>query len=97
MGAARWQNSIGPCRAVILIDIWQWTPLLMIIFLAGLKSLPVERMKRPTPTGRCAGLLVCITLPLLKTTILVALLLRTMQSLKVFDTIYATRNGGDGW
>ena len=83
--------------AVILIDIWQWTPLLMVIFLAGLKSLPLE----PYEAARVVGATRWqrfwhITLPLLQPTFLIALLLRTMQSFKVFDIIYATTSGGPG-
>lgn len=83
--------------AVILIDVWQWTPLLMIIFLAGLKSLPTEPYEAAYADGATRwSRFIHITLPLLKPTILVALLLRTMQSFKVFDTIYATTGGGPG-
>ena len=83
--------------AVILIDVWQWTPLLMVIFLAGLKSLPVEPYEAAYVDGasRWQSFLY-ITLSLLRPTMLVALLLRTMQSFKVFDTIYATTAGGPG-
>jgi len=83
--------------AVILIDIWQWTPLLMVIFLAGLKSLPVEPYEAAYVDGATRWQnFIFITLPLLRPTLLVALLLRTMQSFKVFDTIYATTAGGPG-
>ncbi|MFO7631579.1 MAG: sugar ABC transporter permease [Caldilinea sp.] len=83
--------------AVILIDVWQWTPLLMIIFLAGIKGLPVEPYEAAYADGATRwDRFVHITLPLLKPTILVALLLRTVQSFKVFDTIYATTGGGPG-
>ena len=83
--------------AVILIDVWQWTPLLMIIFLAGLKSLPIEPYEAAYVDGATRWKsFVYITLPLLKPTLLIALLLRTMQSFKVFDTIYATTGGGPG-
>lgn len=83
--------------AIIIIDVWQWTPLLMIIFLAGLKSLP----RQPYEAARVDGAnrwqrFWHITLPLLKPTFLVALLLRTVQSFKVFDIIYATTSGGPG-
>jgi len=83
--------------AVILIDLWQWTPLLMIIFLAGLKSLPVE----PYDAARVDGATRWqsfwhITLPLLKPALLIGLLMRTTQSFKVFDIIYATTAGGPG-
>jgi multiple sugar transport system permease protein len=83
--------------AVILIDVWQWTPLLMIIFLAGLKSLPVEPYEAAYADGATRWQrFIHITLPLLRPTLLVALLLRTMQSFKVFDVIYATTGGGPG-
>jgi multiple sugar transport system permease protein len=83
--------------AVILIDVWEWTALIMIIFLAGLKSLPVEPYEAAYVDGASRWQsFTRITLPLLKPTILVAVLLRTMQSFKVFDIIYATTSGGPG-
>lgn len=83
--------------AVILVDIWQWTPLIMFIFLAGIKSLPTEPYEAAIVDGASRWQsFFHITLPLLKPTLLVALLLRTMQSFKVFDIIYATTAGGPG-
>jgi multiple sugar transport system permease protein len=83
--------------AVILIDIWEWTPLLMFIFLAGIKSLPTEPYEAALVDGASRWKsFVYLTIPLLKPTFLVAILLRTMQSFKVFDIIYATTAGGPG-
>lgn len=83
--------------AVMLVDIWQWTPLIMFIFLAGIKSLPTEPYEAAIVDGASRWQsFIHITLPLLKPTLLVALLLRTMQSFKVFDIIYATTAGGPG-
>lgn len=83
--------------AVIFVDIWEWSPLIMFIFLAGLKSLPVEPYEAAVVDGASRRQsFVYLTLPLLKPTFLVALLLRTMQSFKVFDIIYATTAGGPG-
>jgi multiple sugar transport system permease protein len=88
-------NMVLP--AIILIDVWEWTTLLMIIFLAGLKSLPVEPYEAAYADGASRwDRFWHITLPLLRPTILVAVLLRTMQSFKVFDIIYATTGGGPG-
>lgn len=83
--------------AIILVDVWQWTPLLMIIFLAGLKSLPHDPFEAAIVDGasRWQSFL-HITLPMLKPTILIGLLLRTTQSFKVFDIIFATTAGGPG-
>lgn len=83
--------------AVIIIDIWEWTPLMVIILLAGLKSLP----KEPYEAGMIDGagrfaLFRYITLPLLRPTITVALLIRTLDAMKIFDIIWATTNGGPG-
>lgn len=83
--------------SIILVDIWQWTPLLMVIFLAGLKALPTEPYEAALVDGASRWQSFWnITLPLLRPTILVALLLRTTQSFKVFDIIYATTAGGPG-
>ncbi len=83
--------------AVMLIDVWQWTPLLMIIFLAGLKSLPDEPYEAAYVDGASRWQsFIYLTMPLLKPTFLIAFLLRTVQSFKVFDTIYATTAGGPG-
>lgn len=83
--------------AVILIDLWQWAPLLMIIFLAGLKSLPHEPYEAALVDGATRWQRFWfLTLPMLKPVILIGLLLRTMQSFKVFDIIYATTAGGPG-
>jgi len=83
--------------AVILVDIWQWTPLIMVILLAGLKSLPIEPYEAAYVDGASRWQsFIYITLPLLKPTFLIAFLTRTIQSFKVFDTIYATTSGGPG-
>ena len=83
--------------AVILVDVWQWTPLVMVLFLAGLKSMPTEPFEAALVDGanRFQRFLY-LTLPLLKPTFLIALLMRTMQSFKVFDIIYTTTAGGPG-
>ncbi|MCF6335602.1 MAG: sugar ABC transporter permease [Spirochaetales bacterium] len=83
--------------AVIVVDIWQWTPLMVIIILAGLKSIPTE----PYEAARIDGagefsVFFMITLPLLRPTIMVALLIRSLDALKVFDIIWAITGGGPG-
>ncbi len=83
--------------AVVLVDVWEWTPLVMFIFLAGIMSLPTEPYEAATVDGASRWQsFIYLTLPLLRPTFLVALLLRTMQSFKVFDIIYATTAGGPG-
>ncbi len=83
--------------AVIVVDVWEWTPLMVIIILAGLKSLPTE----PYEAARIDGageipIFFRITLPLLRPTLMVALLIRSLDALKVFDIIWAITGGGPG-
>jgi len=83
--------------SVVVVDIWEWTPLMVIIILAGLKSLPTE----PYEAARIDGageipIFFKITLPLLRPTLLVALLIRSLDALKVFDIIWAITGGGPG-
>lgn len=83
--------------SVIVVDIWEWTPLMIIIILAGLKSLP----KEPYEAGMIDGassyrLFQYITLPLLRPTLIVALLIRAMDAMKIFDIIWAITGGGPG-
>ncbi len=83
--------------SVIIVDIWEWTPLMVIIILAGLKSLPTE----PYEAGMIDGasplqLFRFITLPLMAPTLTVALLIRTLDAMKIFDIIWAITRGGPG-
>ena len=83
--------------SIVVVDIWEWTPLMVIIILAGLKSLPTE----PYEAARIDGageipIFFKITLPLLRPTLLVALLIRSLDALKVFDIIWAITGGGPG-
>jgi multiple sugar transport system permease protein len=83
--------------ALIAVDTWQWTPLMMLILLAGLQSLPTDVYEAAQVEG--AGPLQTfwhITLPLLKPAIAVAVLIRTIDCYRTFDIIYAMTGGGPG-
>jgi multiple sugar transport system permease protein len=83
--------------AIILVDAWQWTPIVMLILLAGLKSLPIEPFEaaQVDGAGRWTSLR-HLTLPLLGPTIVLALLIRTMDAFKLFDVVFAMTQGGPG-
>lgn len=84
-------------NSLILIDIWQWTPMIMLMVLAGLAAIPEEPYESGTVDGASAlQKFRYITLPLLSPTILVAMLLRLIDAVKTFDIIYATTKGGPG-
>ena len=83
--------------ALMLIDIWEWTPFIMLIMLAGLTAMP----KNPIEAAQLDGaskwqILWHVQLPLLKPLIIIALMLRTIDASKVFDTIYILTGGGPG-
>jgi multiple sugar transport system permease protein len=83
--------------AVIAVDIWEWTPLVVIVLLAGIKGLPADPYEAATIDGASPlRTLFQITLPLLRPTIVVALLIRSLDALKAFDTIWAITGGGPG-
>jgi multiple sugar transport system permease protein len=81
--------------AIWIVGVWQSTPYVMLILLAGLRSLPNEPMEAAAIDGASRRQLFWhVTLPLLRPYILVALLLRTIFEFRAFDNIYAMTGGG---
>ncbi|WP_230854956.1 carbohydrate ABC transporter permease [Arthrobacter terrae] len=82
---------------LVFVDIWQWTPMVVLILLAGLTALSDE----PDEAARIDGANAWqrfrfVTLPLLMPTVIVAVLLRSIDALKTFDILYATKGKGGG-
>jgi multiple sugar transport system permease protein len=83
--------------AVVAVDVWEWTPLLFLIILAGLQSLPQEPLEAARVDG--AGPVRTFfdhTLPLLLPVLLVAVVLRVIDAIGTFDQIYVLTKGGPG-
>jgi multiple sugar transport system permease protein len=79
------------------MDIWQWTPMVILILLAGLTSLPEEPHEAALVDGATAWQRFrYVTLPLLMPTVIVAILLRGIDAIKTFDILYATKGKGGG-
>jgi len=84
--------------SVIIADVWQWTPFMFLILLAGLQAIPQEPYEAALVDGSTPWQTFrYVTLPLLKPAILIALLLRTMDLLRVFDHIFILTEGGPGF
>jgi multiple sugar transport system permease protein len=84
--------------SVIAVDVWQWTPFMFLVLLAGLQAIPQEPYEAAMIDGSSAWQTFrYVTLPLLRPAILVALLLRTMDLLRVFDQIFILTEGGPGF
>ncbi len=84
--------------SVIFVDIWQWTPFMFLVLLAGLQAIPQEPYEAALIDGSSRWqTFQHVTLPLLKPAILIALLLRTMDLLRVFDQVFILTEGGPGF
>ena len=82
---------------VIIVDIWQWTPFVIIILLAGMRSVPQEPVEAALADGASNWQIFRhVTLPLMKGQILIVLLIRGMDVFKTFDIVYALTFGGPG-
>lgn len=81
--------------SLVLIDVWQSTPLVIVIVMAGLATISKEPYEAASIDGASRWQkLRYITLPLLVPSIYIAIILRLIELLKAFDTIYATTQGG---
>ena len=96
IGPIAWLGDSGTALiSLIIIDVWIYSPFAILIFIAGLQSLPKEPYEAARVDG-ASGWFVFrkLTLPLLAPNIVLITLFRLIDSLKVFDIIYATTKGG---
>jgi multiple sugar transport system permease protein len=83
--------------ALIFVDIWQWTPFMMLAFFAGLQALPLGPFRAAAVDGATPiQIFFRITLPMMAPLLAVIGLLRLIDAFKVFDTVYILTGGGPG-
>lgn len=83
--------------SLVLVDVWQWTPMIALILLAALQGVPDELLEAARIDGASAWQAFWhVTLPTIRSAIVVALILRTIDALKTFDIIYVITEGGPG-
>ena len=88
-------HPTGAMGALILADVWQWTPFVMIVIVAGLRSLPEYVYEAAALDGlRPVETFFKITVPLLRPVIFIVLLLRFMDAFKLMDLVYILTQGG---
>jgi multiple sugar transport system permease protein len=94
----RWMSEYRASQvAVILADVWQWTPLTFLIFVSGLTALPPEPIKAARVMGATRWQVFRhVQLPLLMPVIVIALVIRSMEALKIFDIPMLLTQGGPG-
>ncbi len=90
-------HSMRAFLGLVALDVWEWTPLMFLILLAGLQSLPVEPLEAARVDG--AGpwrMLVDHTLPMLRPVLAIAIVLRTIDAFGTFDQVFVLTRGGPG-
>lgn len=81
--------------SIIVADVWQWTPFVFLLMLAGLASLPAEPYEAAAIDGASGWRQFWdLTLPFLRPVIAIALLLRIMDALRLFDLVFVLTGGG---
>lgn len=83
--------------ALIFIDVWQWTPFMMLAFFAGLQALPVNPYRAAAVDGATpVQIFFKLTLPMMAPLLAVIGLLRLIDAFKIFDSIFILTGGGPG-
>ncbi len=89
------QSTVIP--SLVLVETWQWTPLIMLIVLGGLASMPREPFESAMIDGANGWQKFrYITLPMILPFMMIAVIIRSIDALKSFDIIYAMTQGGPG-
>ncbi|NLF26832.1 MAG: sugar ABC transporter permease, partial [Clostridiales bacterium] len=92
-----WLSSDMAFWSILIVDIWQFTPFVTLILYAGLRSLPTEPLEAAMIDGASPMRTIFhITIPMMKKLIFLALLLRAVDALKLFDTAFVLTQGGPG-
>jgi multiple sugar transport system permease protein len=90
-------NGITAFLALILVDIWEWTPFMLLFMLAGLFALPQDPIEAAYIDGATRWQIFRhVQLPLLRPMIILALLFRTIDASKTFDIVHVLTEGGPG-
>lgn len=94
--ALAWANSTETAFAsILLVDIWEWTPFVFIIVFAGLRALPKSPFEAAAIDGaHPVTVFFNITLPMLKPVIVIAVLLRLIDAMRTYDTVFLLTRGG---
>jgi multiple sugar transport system permease protein len=94
----RWlSHPVAAQWGIILADVWQWTSLTFLIFLSGFAALPKQLVNAARVMGASPWQIFWrIELPLLKPAIVIAIIIRSMEALKLFDPVVLLTFGGPG-
>lgn len=93
-----WLSAVLPARiSLIAVEVWATTPLCMLIFIAAFKIVPIELLEAGTADGAGAvQKFIHIILPCIKNHLILVVIIRFMDSIRMFDIVYNLTNGGPG-
>lgn len=87
----------GALPSLVLTDFWEWTPFMILLLFAGIKSLPKPVFEAARVDGSSGWQTIIFqTIPLLRRVIAIAIILRLISAFKIFDIIYSLTAGGPG-
>jgi multiple sugar transport system permease protein len=90
-------NPTWALVSIIIVDVWQWTPFCFLVFLAALQSIPDDMIEAARlDTDSAVAVWMQVVLPLLQPVIIIVLLLRLAEAMKVFDVVASLTVGGPG-
>ena len=91
-----WLGSpIWALNSAVLVDVWKTTPFVALLLLAALQEVPADLYKAAYVDGASRWTTFCrVTLPLIKPVILITLVFRTLDAIRVFDSVYVLTGGG---
>ncbi|AVA25650.1 sugar ABC transporter permease [Rhizobium sp. NXC24] len=98
IGPQEWiYNQFSVIPSLVVVETWQWTPLVMLIVLGGLAAVPREPYESAEIDGANAWQKFrYLTLPMIAPFLMIAVIIRSIDAIKSFDIIYAMTQGGPG-
>jgi len=97
-GVLKWNTGLAMAfPSLMIVDIWQWTPFMVVIFLSGLQAVPKSQIEAAEIDGASSWqVFMKIIFPFLKPLVVIAVLIRTMDVFKTYDIVYMLTRGGPG-
>ena len=98
LSPVNWLTESGPANvAITIVEVWQWTPFMFLILLAGLLSLPKEPFMAAAIDGASAWKTFArVTFPMMAPISIGAIMIRLIDASKIFDSVFTMTRGGPG-
>ncbi len=93
-----WFASVDTAlKSLIMVNVWQWSPFLMLLILAGLQSIPREQYEAAAIDGaNFLQIVRHVEIPSLRNVVLIGIIFRVIDNFRMFDVVYVATRGGPG-